>query len=272
MRILVQGLQSPVQRLNLEDYDDSVEPRRTRRLDYLYNENDEVHLDEELYLMGVEEPMNYSQAVKDRNWKIAMEKEMHSIEANHTWKLTELPAGKKTIGLKWILKLKKDAQGNITKQKARLVAKGYVQEQGVDFDEVYAPVTRLETVRLLLALAAKCEWEVHHLDVKTAFLNGDISEDVYVLKPEGFVKEGKEHMVYKLIKALYGLRQAPRAWYSKLNSYLESLGFKKCSSEHAVYTRKEGEERLVAAVYVDDLLVTGSNVRLIEKFKREMSQ
>lgn len=215
-------------------------------MDDLYNETDEVYLDEELYLMGVEEPMNYSQVVKD-SWKI-------------------------TIGLKWIFKLKKDAQGNIIIYKARLVAKGYVQEHGVDFDEVFAPVTRLETVRLLLALAAKCEWEVHHLDVKTAFLNGDISEDVYVVQPEGFVKEGKEHMVCKLIKALYGLHQAPRAWYLKLNLYLESLGFKKCPSEHAVYTRKEGEEKLVVAVYVDDLLVTGSNVRSIEKFKRETSQ
>ena len=132
-------------------------------------------------------------------------------------------------------------------------------------------MTRLETVRLLLALAAKCEWEVHHLDVKTDFLNGEISEDVYVVQPEGFVKEGKENLVYKLVKALYGLRQAPRAWYAKLSSYLESLGFKKCPSEHAVYTRKEGEERLIVAVYVDDLLATGSSVQLINKFKFEMN-
>lgn len=161
--------------------------------------------------MGVEEPMNYTQAVKDQNWKAAMEREMQSIEGNDTWRLTNLPAGKKTIGLKWIFKLKKDAEGNIVKHKARLVAKGYVQEHGVDFDEIFAPVTRLETVRLLVALPAKSEWEVHHLDVKTTFLNGEISEDVYVEQPEVFVKNGKENLVYKLIKALYGLRQAPRA-------------------------------------------------------------
>lgn len=158
------------------------------------------------------------------------------------------------------------------KYKARLVAKGYVQEHGIDFDEIYAPVTRLETVRLLLALAAKNEWEVHHLDVKTAFLNGEISEDVYVVQPEGFAKKGKENLVYKLLKALYGLRQAPRAWYAKLNSCLESLGFKRCPSEHGVYIQKNGEEQLIVAVYVDDLLVTGNNITAIEGFKNQMRQ
>lgn len=140
-----------------------------------------------------------------------MRQELDAIEANKTWELVTLPPGHKTIGVKWIFKLKKDAEGRIVKHKARLVAKGYAQEYGVDFDEVYAPVTRLETVRLLLALAAKSEWEVHHLDVKTAFLNGDLKEEVYVSQPEGFEISGQEHMVYRLWKALYGLRQAPRA-------------------------------------------------------------
>lgn len=111
------------------------------------------------------------------------------------------------------------------KHKARLVAKGYVQEHGIDYDEVFAPVTRMEIVRLLLALAAKNMWQVHHLDVKTAFLNGDINEEVYVAQPKGFVKKGQEQMVYKLYKALYGIKQAPHAWYSKLNNCLEQLGF-----------------------------------------------
>lgn len=132
-------------------------------------------------------------------------------------------------------------------------------------------MTRLETVRLLLALSAKNNWEVHHLDVKTVFLNGELSEDVYVKQPEGFEKLGQEHMVYRLVKALYGLRQAPRAWYAKLNSCLENLGFTKCPHEHAVYTRKEGGESLIIAVYVDDLLVTGSNNVLIERFKQQMN-
>lgn len=147
-----------------------------------------------------------------------------------------------------------------------------MQQYGVDFEEVYAPVTRLETILLLLALAAKNCWQVHHLDVKSAFLNGDLLEEVYVVQPEGFVKRGKEYKVYKLLKALYGLRQAPRAWYARLNKCLEELGFVKFLYEHAVYTRREGEEVLIVAVYVDDLLVTGSSVTNIDKFKKEMGR
>lgn len=111
---------------------------------------------------------------------------------------------------------------------------------------------------------------VHHLDVKTAFLNGDIKEDVYVAQPEGFEKQGQEHLVYKLAKALYGLRQAPRAWYAKLNACLLELGFVRCPYEHAVYTRKEGADKLVVAVYVDDLLITGTSIGVIEEFKSQM--
>lgn len=125
---------------------------------------------------------------------------------------------------------------------------------------------------MLLALAAKSSWEVHHLDVKIAFLNGDIKKDVYVSQPEGFEVSGQENKVYKLLKALYGLRQVPRAWYEKLNACLVSLGFSKCPYEHAVYTRKEGDDSMIVAVYVDDLLVTGSKVSMITEFKREMSQ
>lgn len=220
--VTTQQENTPVTRLNRDDYDDSTEPRRTRLIRDLYEETEAV---DELYLMGVDEPGSYRQAVKNDNWRQAMEQEMESIEENETWKLMKLPPGQKTIGLKWVFKLKKNVDGMVIKHKARLVAKGYVQEQGVDYDEVYAPVTRLETVRLLLALSAKKNWEVHHLDVKTAFLNRDIKEDVFVTQPEGVVKDGKEQLVYKLRKAIYGLRQVPRAWYAKLNSYLEELGF-----------------------------------------------
>jgi len=123
--------------------------------------------------------------------------------------------------------------GEVIKHKARLVAKGYVQKHGVDFDEVFAPVARLDTIRLLLALAANRGWQVHHLDVKSAFLNGELEEEVYVSQPEGYVQKGKEKMVLKLSKALYGLRQAPRAWNIRLDKSLKKLGFRKCPSEAA---------------------------------------
>nr|GFC43140.1 ribonuclease H-like domain, reverse transcriptase, RNA-dependent DNA polymerase [Tanacetum cinerariifolium] len=167
-----------------------------------------------------------------------MEIELDSINKNNTWILTTLPVNQKAIRLKWVFKTKRDAKGNIIKYKERLVAKGYVQEQGIDFEEVFAPVARIETVRLILALAAYHGWQVNHLDVKSAFLHGDLKEEVYVTQPEGFVQPGNLGKVYKLIKALYGLRQAPRAWNVKLDQTLKSLDFKRSNLEQAVYTKR----------------------------------
>ncbi|KAJ9560132.1 hypothetical protein OSB04_005292 [Centaurea solstitialis] len=226
---------------------------------------------DELMLAG-DEPTTYLEAARDRDWLSAMKKELESIERNYTWSLTNLPHGHKPIALKWVFKLKKDAKGNITKHKARLVAKGYVQRKGVDFDEVFAPVARLETIRVLLALAAKEGWLVHHLDVKSAFLNGDLQEEVYVTQPDGFVIAGKEHMVYKLNKALYGLRQAPRAWNIKLDKTLKELGFQKCPQEQAVYKSQNQKSLLIVGVYVDDLIVTGSSEEGICAFKKQMRE
>lgn len=171
----------------------SSEPRKFHPVRDVYNDTEEIELDEELMFLDVNEPTTYNNAVKEKAWEKAMQCEMESIEKNNTWSLVELPAGQKAIGLKWVYKLKRNADGQIIKHKARLVAKGYVQKQGVDFEEAFAPVTRMETVCLLLALAANNGWEVHHLDVKSAFLNGDLQEDVYVSQPEGFIQEGKEH-------------------------------------------------------------------------------
>lgn len=200
-----------------------------------------------------------------------MDSEIQSICKNRTWELAELPSGQKPIGLKWVFKLKKDSEGKVIKHKARLVAKGYVQKHGVDFDEVFAPVARLDTIRLLLALVANRGWQVHHLDVKSAFLNGELEEEVYVIQPEGYVQKGKEKMVLKLSKALYGLRQAPRAWNIRLDKSLKKLGFRKCSSEAAVYKRGNGKSGVVLGVYVDDLIVTGENPDEIELFKKQMT-
>jgi hypothetical protein len=151
------------------------------------------------------------------------------------------------------------------------VAKGYVQRPGIDFDEVFAAVARLDSVRLLLAVAMQRRWEVHHMDVKTTFLNGELGEEVYVLQPPGFVIAGESSKVLRLHKALYGLRQAPRAWNIKLDGVLTSLGFERSPSEHAVYMRGIDGERLLLGVYVDDLIVTGSSISAITRFKEDMS-
>jgi hypothetical protein len=157
-----------------------------------------------------EDPDSYEEAVKHDVWRKAMESEIESIKENNTWELTDLPHGVRPIGVKWIFKTKYNEAGKIEKHKARLVAKGYAQRQGVDYSEVFAPVARWDTIRTILSLAASKQWCVFQLDVKSAFLHGDLVEDVYVSQPLGY-QVGKKNQVYKLKKALYGLKQAPRA-------------------------------------------------------------
>ncbi|KAF0913864.1 hypothetical protein E2562_024939 [Oryza meyeriana var. granulata] len=152
-----------------------------------------------------------------------------------------------TVKGSWVYKVKKNAAGEVINHKVRLVAKGYVQQPGVDFDEVFAPVARIELVRLLLALAAQEGWSVHHMDVKSAFLNGELIEEVYVRQPPGFTVAGHEDKVLRLDKAHYGLRQAPQAWNTKLDETLVALGFSHSALEHAVYARGKGASRLLGA-------------------------
>ena len=255
---------------------EQFQPRRSTRIskkpayldDYIYLAEVEG---ERLLLLLNEEPWDFKAAMEEKVWRDACEEEIKSIVKNKTWVLVDLPSDAKPIGLKWIFKIKRTAEGSINKYKSRLVAKGYIQRNGIDFEKVFAPVARIETVRFIIALAASRGWEIHHLDVKTAFLHGDLKEVVFVSQPKGFEVKGQEHKVYKLHKALYGLRQAPRAWNEKLNKVLEKLKFKRCSKEPSLYRKQEKDRLVLVAVYVDDLLVTGSDHAMIGEFKREMS-
>ena len=184
-----------------------------------------------------------------------MLEEMKAIEDNGTWELVDPPVSYRLIGLKCVYKVKWDECGAIIKYKARLIARCFVQREGIDFEEVFAPVARMESVRLLLAMVAAKDWRVHHLDVKSAFLNGELAETVFVKQAPGFAVKGAKHMVLKLREALYRLRQAPRAWNAKLDATLGELGFSRCAIGHALYTRRRGKEELVVAMYVDDLIV-----------------
>ncbi|GJW81119.1 ribonuclease H-like domain, reverse transcriptase, RNA-dependent DNA polymerase [Tanacetum coccineum] len=199
----------------------------------------DIYENTEELLLAEDEPKNYKEASNDQKWIEAMKDELDSINRNNTWRLTSLPPGHKAIGLKWVFKTKRDADGKIIKHKARLVAKGYIQEHGIDFEEVFAPVARMETIRLLLAIAANNKWQVHHLDVKSAFLHGDLQEEVTA---------SLEHHT------------------------LKSLDFKKCALEQAIYTRTERESILLVGVYVDDLIITGTPKREIDKFKDQMKE
>ncbi|CAL5370298.1 unnamed protein product [Camellia sinensis] len=217
------------------------------------------------------EPENFEEAIKDEAWKKAIEDEIHVIEKNKTWELVEKPKEKEIIGVKWIFKTKFNPDGSIQKNKARLVAKGYSQQPGIDFQETFAPVARLDTIRAIIALVAQKGWFLHQLDVKSAFLNGKLEEEVYVDQPQGFVVKGKEDKVYKLKKALYGLKQAPRAWYSEIDAYFNEKGFQRSKSEPTLYIKRQGTTGiLIVSLYVDDLVFTGSDEKLIEDFKREM--
>jgi len=166
----------------------------------------------------------------------------------------ELPAGVKPIPVKWVFKIKRDAKGNIERYKARLVAKGFMQREGVDFTNVFAPVSKHSTLRALLALVAEEGMHLHQLDVKTAFLNGKLEEDLYMVQPPGY-RRGGPSMVCHLRKALYGLRQAPRAWYTTLRGKLEALGFKASDADASLFVLDKGEHKVFMLVYVDDILV-----------------
>jgi hypothetical protein len=227
---------------------------------------------EELLAAIADELVNVDEALKSGAWRATMLEELSSIKENETWSLVELPRGHKAIGLKWVFKLKHDEQGRVVKHKARLIAKGYVQQQGVDFNEVFALVAQLESVRVILAVAAHYGWTVHHMDVKSAFLNRDLVEEVYVQQPLGFMVDGQEGKALRLHKALYGPRQAPRAWNSKLDTVLSEISFLRCKSKHGLYTREMKKIRLVVRVYVDDLIIMGESVRETEVFKEEMKR
>ncbi|XBI71622.1 hypothetical protein VPH35_065793 [Triticum aestivum] len=254
-----------------DDADDPDAVHRFRRLDDVVNlAAAQGGRTEHLLLLPEGEPATFAEAEPHAAWRAAMTEEMACIESNETWSLCDLPAGHRPIGLKWVFKEKRNAAGEVIKHKARLVAKGFVQRAGIDFEEIFAPVARLDSMRVLLAAAAQEGWEVHHLDVKSAFLNGELEEEVYVVQPPGFEHAGARSKVLRLHKALYGLRQAPRAWYAKLDSSLNALGFERCPSEHAVYTRAGHGGRLLVGVYVDDLIVTGASTTAIAEFKKEM--
>lgn len=166
-------------------------------------------------------------------------------------------------------KLKKDSNGNVVNYKARLVAKGYVEWKEVDFKEVFASVAKLDTVSVILALAANRDWEVHHMNVKSPFLNFFLEEEVYVTQPKGFSVKNKEQLVYKLLKALYGLRQELRVWNTQLDKSLRYLRFKRCSQKQAVYTRGEKQDVVIIGIYVDDLTVTGKSTEEIKSIKKQ---
>ena len=182
-------------------------------------------INEELCLISQVEPKNVYEACKDDYWKQAMKEELDQIVKNVIWELVPRPAEKNVIGTKWVFKNKMNEQGEVLRNKARLVCKSYSQQEGIDYDETYAHVPRIEAVRLFLAYATHKKFKVYQMDVRSEFLNGELEEEVYTEKPEGCPLIDDEDIVCKLKKALYGLKKAPRTWYAMLDKHLTKLGF-----------------------------------------------
>ena len=214
--------------------------------------------------------ITFSQAAQHSGWRHAMEDEIQSIHKNQTWNLVPLPPNKKAITSKWIFKTKPGLNGAPERLKARLVAHGFEQRYSVDFEETFAPVIKWSTIRALTARAAQLKHEIHHLDVKTAFLYEKITDEIYMAQPFGFTLPGQEHLVCKMNRALYGLRQSPRMWYERIDTYLRSLGLTRSTSDYNMYYLGAGIDRLVLVLYVDDLFLSGGNPQQIQWLKTQL--
>ncbi|GKA47809.1 putative ribonuclease H-like domain-containing protein, partial [Tanacetum coccineum] len=194
------------------------------------------------------------------------------FKLQEVWTLVKLPNGKWAIGTKWVFRNKKDERGIVIKNKARLVAQGYTQEEGIDYDEVFAPVARIEAIRLFLAYASFKDFMVYQMDVKSAFLYGKIEEEVYVCQPPGFEDPDFPDRVYKVEKALYGLHQAPRAWYETLSTYLLDNGFQRGKIDKTLFIKRDKGDILLVQVYVDDIIFGSTKKELCNAFEKLMHE
>jgi hypothetical protein len=207
-----------------------------------------------------------------QKWLEAANEEMNSLMGLQAWELTELPEGRRAIGCKWVFKTKYDSEGKAYRHKARLVAKGYSQKYGDDYDATFAPVAKQTTFRTLLAIAAVRKMKVHHFDVKTAFLNGEIEENLFMSQPEGYISEGNEHLVCKLKRSIYGLKQSARAWNTKINDIMLKEGFARSKADQCLYTKFKDNKWMYVLVYVDDLIVVHVDDEVIAEFGEILNQ
>ena len=219
------------------------------------------------------EPLTYKEAKlceHKKKWELAMQEEIKALHANDTWDLVDLPKDSKAIPNKWVYKIK-TVDGK-PKYKARLVANGYAQTEGIDFQEVFSPVVKMTTLRVLFALTTAIDLELFQMDVKTAFLHGDLDEELYMLQPKGYVIPGKEKQVCKLKRSLYGLKQAPRQWYKKFDAFMLEHQFKRSHADHCLYTKKGVDgSPIILVLYVDDMLLAGKEKSTLDALKQQLN-
>ncbi|KAH9768480.1 Integrase catalytic domain-containing protein [Citrus sinensis] len=218
-------------------------------------------------------PQRQNRALKDPKWKAAMNDEMRSLQKNQTWELVDLPPGKKPVGCRWIYTIKYKADGSIERYKARLVVKGYTQTYGIDYTDTFAPVVKINTIRILLSLAVNLDWPVQQFDVKNAFLHGDLFEEIYMDLPPGC--SGPERLnqkVCKLKKSLYGFKQSPRAWFRKFTKAMVRFGYNQSNSDHTLFIKKRQGKITALIVYMDDMVVTGNDEEETEALQKYLSR
>ena len=213
-------------------------------------------------------PRDWREAKLNPKWREAMLEEMAALDKNNTWVITPLPANKKVVGCKWVFTIKQTPEGKVERYKARLVAKGYSQTYGVDYDETFALVAKMSTIRTLISVAANNKWKLFQLDVKNAFLHGNLNEEVYMEIPPGFNGHETEGKVCKLKKSLYGLKQSPRAWFGKFRKEVCSLGFQQSNADHTLFFKHQQGKIVILVVYVDDIVITGNDDEEIRNLKK----
>ncbi|KAL0442260.1 UNVERIFIED_CONTAM: Copia protein [Sesamum radiatum] len=212
-------------------------------------------------LSSVSIPNTYHEALRHPAWKMAMDDEMSALISMGTWELVEVPPDTDAVACRWVFTLKFRADGTLERYKARLVAKGFTQTYGADYFKTFSPVAHLNSIRVLFSLAVNLDWPMYQMDIKNAFLYGDLNETIYMEQPPGYVAQGeKQRMVCKLKKAIYGLKQSPRAWFDKFSRIIGEFGFSRCQADHSVFVQTTTSGMVVLAVYVDDILITGSDI------------
>jgi hypothetical protein len=226
-----------------------------------------AHFCEHYSFVSFIEPYRIEDALRDPDWVVAMQEELNNFTRNEVWHLVPRP-NQNVVGTKWVFHNKQDEHSVVTRNKARFVAKGYSQVEGLDFDEIYAPIPRLESIRILLVYATYHGFKLYQMDVKSVFLNGPIKEKVSVEQPPGFKDSEYPNHVYKLSKALSGLNQAPRAWYECLRDFLITNGFKVGKVDPTLFTKTIAKDFLICQIYVDDIIFGSTNKSTCEEFSR----
>jgi len=217
-------------------------------------------------------PRNIQEALDNPDWKLAVLEEMNALKKNGTWEIVNLPREKKTVGCKWVFTVKCRADGSIERYKARLVAKGFTQTHGIDYQETFAPVAKINSIRVLLSLAVSLNWPLHQLDVKNAFLNGDLEEEVFMSLPPGFEEHLGDGKVCRLRKSLYGLKQSPRAWFERFGKAVKGHGYTQSQADHTMFYKHSKEGKIaILIVYVDDIILTGDDLDELKRLKNVLA-